>query len=101
MNLVYSEYAKQQLENIFYFLVTEQGLDFEKADEIKGEILSKILLLQHNPMIGQQEEYLEGMSQQIRRIVYSNYKILYFVDVDDILNTNIFDSRQDPEKMKG
>ena len=52
-------------------------------------------------MIGQQEEYLEGMSQQIRRIVYSNYKILYFVDVDDIVNTNIFDSRQDPEKMKG
>ena len=60
MNLVYSEYAKQQLENIFYFLVTEQGLDFEKADEIKGQILSKILLLQHNSMIGQQEEYLEG-----------------------------------------
>ena len=53
MKVVYSKHAINQLENILLFLVNEQGVLFEKAFDIKLEILSKAHLLISNPTLGQ------------------------------------------------
>ncbi|WP_353846338.1 type II toxin-antitoxin system RelE/ParE family toxin [Microcystis sp. M112S1] len=73
----------------------------EKVNEIRDRILAKADKLLVNPYIGQQEEYLEHMGQSHRRVIEGNYKIIYKVEGDAIFITDIFDSRQDPEKMKG
>jgi mRNA-degrading endonuclease RelE of RelBE toxin-antitoxin system len=53
-----------------------------------------------NPFIGQQEEYLAHLNKGHRRLIEGNYKIIYRVQDDVIYVTDIFDSRQDPAKMK-
>jgi plasmid stabilization system protein ParE len=53
-----------------------------------------------DPYIGQQEEYLEHLGKDHRRLIEGNYKIIYRVQGEDIYITDIFDSRQDPSKMK-
>ena len=57
-------------------------------------------LLTH-PRMGQKEEYLEHLGQSHRRIIENHYKIIYRVEGEIIYVTDIFDSRQDPAKMKG
>ena len=101
MNLQYSDYAIQQLENILFFLVKEQGLPFEKAYEIRQQIFDKVDLLFNNLSIGQREEYLDKLSLSHRRLVVGNYKIIYLIEMDAIIITDIFDTLQDPTKMKG
>ena len=72
-----------------------------KVNEIRDRILAKADKLLENPFIGQQEEYLEHMGRSHRRIIDGNYKIIYRIEGEAIVITDIFDSRQDPEKMKG
>jgi plasmid stabilization system protein ParE len=62
--------------------------------------LAKADKLLDNPHVGQLEEYLEHMGQSHRRIIEGHYKIIYRVKGEMIVITDIFDSRQDPSKMK-
>lgn len=41
------------------------------------------------------------MGKEHRRIIEGHYKIIYRVEGQAIYITDIFDSRQDPNKMKG
>lgn len=59
------------------------------------------MTLKVNPYKGQLESYLEHLNLSHRRIIEGNYKIIYRVDSNTIFITDIFDSRQDPSKMKG
>jgi len=52
------------------------------------------------PFAGQKEEFLEDMKLEHRRIVEGNYKIIYRIHGDTVYVTDIFDSRQNPIKMK-
>ena len=54
-----------------------------------------------NPYSGQVEEYLDHLGLSHRRIVEGNFKIIYRVEGNEIFVTDIFDTRQDPQKMKG
>ena len=69
--------------------------------EIRDLILAKADKLLCNPNIGQLEEYLEHLGKSHRRVIEGNHKIIYKVESETIYITDIFDSRQDPEKMKG
>ena len=64
-------------------------------------ILDKTDSLPENPWKGQQEEYLSHLGKGHRRIIEGHYKIIYRVEGQAIYITDIFDSRQDPDKMKG
>ncbi|MCA2951408.1 MAG: type II toxin-antitoxin system RelE/ParE family toxin [Cytophagales bacterium] len=99
MKLVYTEQAIASLQECMDFFPPE--VPSEKVNEIRDRILAKADKLLVNPYIGQQEEYLEHMGQSHRRVIEGNYKIIYKVEGDAIFITDIFDSRQDPEKMKG
>lgn len=69
--------------------------------EIRDKILDKADTLLLNPLKGQKDPYLEHLSLDHRRLVESHYKIIYRIIGEYIYITDIFDSRQDPDKMKG
>ena len=99
MKLVYTEQAIESLMEALEFIapkVTE-----EKLLAIRTKILDEAESLLKNPLKGQKEPCLEHLGLGHRRLLENHYKIIYRVDGDFIYITDIFDSRQDPEKMKG
>lgn len=99
MKLIYTGQAISSLQECLDFFPPE--VPSEKVNEIRDQILAKVDMLLHNPTIGQREEYLEHLGQSHRRIIEGHYKIIYRVEGENIYITDIFDSRQDPYKMKG
>lgn len=52
-----------------------------------------------HPRGGQYEPLLDHLGQGHRRKVSGNYKIIYRIIDDLVFVSDIFDARQDPEKM--
>ncbi len=101
MKLVYSEYALEQLQQILDFLIYGQGVPPQKALEIRDKILDKADTILSNVYAPQREEFLEHLQLSHRRLIVGNYKIVYTIKPDHVLITDVFDTRQDPDKMKG
>jgi len=99
MKLVYTEQALISLEELLEFIATK--VSHEKIIEIRDQILDRADTLLLQPLKGQKEPFLEHLGLGHRRLVESHYKIIYRVVGDYIYVTDIFDSRQDPDKMKG
>jgi len=99
MKLIYTEQSLASLEEILNFIVSE--VSYDKLMEIRDGILHSAETLLENPFMGQKEIYLEHLGLGHRRIIKGNYKIIYRVTDQFIYITDIFDTRQNPEKMKG
>ena len=65
-------------------------------------IIAATLSLDKQPEIGQVEDNLTERSQQFRYLIFKNYKIVYWINYDysRIEIANVFDTRQDPNKME-
>ena len=98
MKLVYTEQALVSLEELLGFIETK--VSHEKLIEIRDQILDRADTLLLQPLKGQKEPFLEHLGLGHRRLVESHYKIIYRVVGEYIYVTDIFDSRQDPDKMK-
>ena len=98
MKLVYTEQAILSLNECLNFLPSD--LPSEKVNEIRDQILDKADMLLINPKLGQIEKYLEHIGKSHRRLIEGYYKIVYRVEGELIFVTDIFDSRQDPSKMR-
>ena len=99
MNLIYTEQALNSLEQALEFIAPE--VTQKKLLEIRNRILDRADTLLLQPNQGQKEPYLEHLNLDYRRIIESHYKIIYRVVGETIYITEVFDSRQDPDKMKG
>jgi len=99
MKLVYTEQALISLEEVLEFIAPK--ISYEKLIEIRDKILDASETLLEQPLAGQKEYLLEHLQLGHRRIVEGHYKIIYKVVGEYIYITDIFDSRQDPAKMKG
>ena len=65
------------------------------------EIRDRAKMLEDNPKLGPKEEYLEELGQGHRSLLVGTlYKIIYLIKAPVIFITDIFDVRQDPDKMK-
>jgi plasmid stabilization system protein ParE len=100
MRLVFTEQAEESLKEALAYLAAEE-VPLDKILAIRNNILSKAEMLLDNPKLGQKEEYLDHLGLGHRRLIESHYKIIYRLGSDRIYITDIFDSRQDPNKMKG
>lgn len=98
MNIIWSGLARNQLQDIFeyYSLKVLSKL----ALRIIERIIKDAEKLINSPFIGQQEELLSDRPQDFRYLVSGNYKIIYWVDDNTIRIASVFDTRQNPEKMK-
>jgi toxin ParE1/3/4 len=99
MKLVFTEQSLLSLEEALNFIAPK--VSQEKLLEIRDEILDTTDTLILQPLQGQAEPYLEHLKLGHRRLVVNHYKIIYRVIDETIYITDIFDSRQDPDKMKG
>ena len=66
------------------------------------KIRDNVEVLVKNPLIGDKEELLEGRKQNYRRLIVTNYKIIYALneEIETIKIVDIFDTRQNPIKLK-
>jgi plasmid stabilization system protein ParE len=99
MKLIYTEQALFSLEEALNFIAPK--VSPEKLKHIRDQILDAADTLLLQPLQGQEEPYLEHLNLGHRRLIVSHYKIIYRVVDEYIYITDIFDSRQDPDKMKG
>jgi len=99
MKLVYTEQALIGLEETLEFVAKK--VSYEKLIEIRNRILDKADTLMKQPLAGRKEPFLEHLGLGHRRLIEGHCKIIYKVVGEYIYITDIFDSRQDPDKMKG
>jgi toxin ParE1/3/4 len=99
MKLLYTEQALISFQEALDFIAPKvsQG----KLIEIRNRILDKADTLLLHPLKGQKEPFLEHLGLGHRRLVEGHYKIIYRVIDECIYITDVFDSRQDFDKMKG
>jgi plasmid stabilization system protein ParE len=101
MKLVFTGQAQQSMDNSLLFLLEEQGVSPEKIERIREGIKLRARQLLKNPELGQREFHLAHLKRNHRRLIEGDFKIIYFTQGDSIFITDIFDSRQDPKKMRG
>lgn len=99
MSLVFTEQALISLEETLDFI--SPNVSSELLHELSDTILESCETLLHQPLQGQEEPYLLHLGLGHRRLVVGHFKIVYRVDEHYIFVTDIFDSRQNPKKMKG
>ncbi len=100
MRLIYTADAQNNLNAILDYL-EEQNVSHTVINRIRDKILEAANVLLVFPDIGSPEFELEHLGQNHRRIVKDHYKIIYRLEGENIYVTDIFDTRQDPAKMKG
>jgi toxin ParE1/3/4 len=98
MRIVYTEQALASLEEALEFIGAK--FSHEKLMKIRDRILDHADTLLVQPLKGQKEPFLDHLGLGHRRFVVSHYKIIYKVVGEYIYITDIFDARQDPDKMK-
>ncbi len=98
MNIIWSGLSRNQLQEIhdYYSLKVHSKL----ALTIIERIIKDAERLIDSPFIGQHEELLSDRPQEFRYLLSGNYKIIYWVDDEKIRIASVFDTRQNPEKMK-
>lgn len=99
MKLVYTEQVLAGLEETLDFIA--KNVSYAKVIETRDRILDKADTLIKQPWIGQKEMVLEHLGLNHRRLIEGHCKIVYRVVSETIYITDIFDSRQDPDKLKG
>lgn len=99
MKIQLSDHSKQSLRDIVDY---HSSISMRKTGmKLRAKILNKIMKLKEFPSIGQFEEHFKDMEIEHRYLVEGHYKVIYCQIKDTILITDIFDTRQDPEKMVG
>ncbi|MCF1750554.1 type II toxin-antitoxin system RelE/ParE family toxin [Mariniradius sediminis] len=100
MQIFWSDLAKANLREIraFYQIVANSKV----AKSIVSKIIDKTRLLRDQPEMGQLEDNPLVVERNFRYLVEGNYKIVYKVYLEDqtILIATIFDTRQNPKKLK-
>lgn len=98
--IVWSKFAQYQLDLIFNFYAREVSV--QVAQFIIYQIRDQVVVLINNPFIGEKEVLLNDRKEIYRRLVVSNYKIIYSVDekTQIVKVADIFDTRQNPVKIK-
>jgi len=98
MKILWSEQSVQALEKIVKFYKRIAGEDV--AIKIQNEIINATVKLEDHPKIGRIEPLLSFKDLGHRYIISGHCKIIYVIIDDDILITDVFDTRQAPNKIK-
>ena len=71
-----------------------------RGKKLKNELIKQTGLLAKNPKLGQEEFYLQVLNQRHRYLLIDpSFKIIYLQIGEIIYVTDIFDTRQYPEKI--
>lgn len=91
--VVWTKRSRTSLRKIWEFYAEN---DFKIADKIIAEIISTA----ENIKFAEQFQVEEFLSRNHRRAIVRHFKIIYIITEDTIQVLQVFDTRQDPKKMK-
>ncbi|HEX9825482.1 MAG TPA: type II toxin-antitoxin system RelE/ParE family toxin [Flavobacteriaceae bacterium] len=100
LEVYWLELAENKLEDIYIYY------SFKASERVAKKLINGIvdstIGIEKQPEIGQIEISLKHRKQEFRYLVFKNYKIVYWINYDfkRIEITNVFDTRQDPQKIK-
>ncbi len=96
----WTRFAEDKLDDIYDYYESKAGKRI--ARKLISGIIDKTIGLDKNPHIGQKEELLSDRPQKFRYLVFKNYKIIYLIsqNKNQIDIVNVFDTRQNPLKIK-
>ena len=97
MKIIWTFPAKFRLKEIYLYHKHYASLTIAK--KLKQKIFSATHTLIRHPKIGQEEELLKHKQKEYRYLVQGNYKIIYKIDKDIIYVEDVFDCRQNPNKL--
>jgi len=99
LKVYWTAFAENKLKNIFEYYSSKVNINV--ALKISNGIIENSIKLQKNPEIGQIEELLLDKKQQFRYLIYTNYKIIYWINYEKnrIDISTVFDIRQNPKKI--
>ena len=100
LEIFWLQLAEDKLEDIYLYYSVKAGKRI--ARKLIFGIIDTTLDLDKQPKIGQIELSLSDREQQFRYLIFRNYKIIYWINYDfgRIEISNIFDTRQDPQKIE-
>ncbi len=98
IRVLWTETALNNLEDIFEFYKYQESVSI--ARKLVKEIVQSTLRLQKFPYIGKKENLLADRKNEYRFIVERHYKIIYWIEGNYIKIAAVFDSRQNPQKIK-
>ena len=94
--VIWSDQAWNDLDEIFDFIAKDSRIQAEKQ---VLHIIARGEQLATHPFSGQVQPYIDP-SLEARYLVQDNYKIIYFIGASNLIVDTVFDTRQDPEKLK-
>jgi plasmid stabilization system protein ParE len=99
LTVYWTRLAENKLDDIFDYYETKASIIV--AQKLVTGIVDRTIGLNKSPYIGQKEELLTDRPQNFRYLVFKNYKIIYWINESKnrIEIANIFDCRQNPNKM--
>jgi len=98
LRVFWTDTARFQLEDIFNYYKDKTSI--RVARKLVKQIIDRTIQLEKNPNSGPKEPLLSERKFEYRYLVEGNYKIIYWKQDNYIKIATVFDSRQDPEKMK-
>lgn len=100
LSIYWTDFSKSELKKIFNHY--KENASIYIARKLVTGIVKETLKLRKHPNIGQDEELLKNEPRVFKYIVYKSYKIIYLVDMlnNRIDIFDVFDTRQNPKKMK-
>lgn len=95
--LVWTNFAVSELKAIYLYhrMIAGQKV----ADKIRQRIFKTTKLLTKQPELGAIEPNLQELKQNYRYLISGNYKIIYKYQENTIYIIDVFDCRQNPQKM--
>jgi len=97
MKVIFTPFAQKALDGVYAYY-QRKGLG-KSGRKIRAAIIRKAMILRDYPYAGQIEEFLLEENKGHRHLMESNYKVIYRIIGQVVYITDIFDTRQGPEKM--
>jgi len=98
LKIFLTQNAKERLKEIYAYYKKEASLRIAKT--IKNKIIKEIKKLSKHPELGNEEAALKFLNSGYRKLISGHYKIIYRILDAQIIIDTIFDTRQEPEKLK-
>ena len=97
MKIIWTDFASECLKETFCYHKIAAGERI--ARNLRKKIFKSTFQLTSQPFSGQIEMTLQHLGENHRYTVSGSYKIVYRITDETVLITDLFDSRQDPQKI--
>jgi len=98
MRVLWTKFALNSLADIYKYY--KENVSVTIALNIRDRVLTCTRQLEKQPLSGPKEIMLDELNEEHRFLIRGNYKIIYKILGNTVYITDVFDSRQNPDKIK-